>query len=90
MQWNAKLDTVMTIFKARFFLFFFLFSTRLLSHNPSSGLHGLNMLTGKLNRYILYKSPQTQKPQVAASLNPELSSSCCTKTIYASNTDLAE
>lgn len=67
----------------------FLFSTCLLSHNPSGGLHGLNMLTGKLNRYILYKSPQTQNPQVAAFLNPELSS-YCTKTIYALNTDLLE
>ncbi len=46
----------------------------LLPHSSSSGLHGLNILTRKLNRYILYKSPQTQKPQVAASLNPE----CCT------------
>lgn len=53
----------------------FLFSTHLLSHSHSGGLHGLNMLTGKLNRYILYKSPQTQKPQVAVFINPELSSS---------------
>lgn len=43
---------------------------RLLSHKPS-GLHGLNLLTGKLNRYILYKSPQTRKPQVAVSQNPK-------------------
>lgn len=57
---------MLTFFKAGFFLF-----SCPLSQNPSCGLHGLNMLTGKQNRYILHKSPQTQKPQVAASLNPE-------------------
>lgn len=97
MQQKVQQDIAVTIFKAcflffSFFLafFFFLFSARLLFHNPSGGLHALNMLTGKLNRYILYKSPQTQKPQVAASLNRALSSSSpssssCTETIHASN-----
>lgn len=78
---DAKLDTVITIF-----MFLFFCSQHFFCLNPSGGLHSLNLLTGKLNRYILYRSPQTQKPQVAASLNPELTSSCCSETIYASNT----